>query len=88
MCRTIKVLFLLAIAIYVCAAQITKSQSCLCRDGVKSFVQKYEIKDITIHPASTFCNNVEIVVSTRNGSSFCLKSKAVTRILANLTSKK
>ncbi|XP_077434394.1 uncharacterized protein LOC144059288 [Vanacampus margaritifer] len=85
---SIKVLFLLAVAIYVCAAQLNKSQSCLCKDDERSIVSKFGIKDVTIHPKSAFCNKVEIIVRTENGSHFCLKPKAVTRVLANLSGSK
>ncbi|XP_061691023.1 C-X-C motif chemokine 11-6-like [Syngnathoides biaculeatus] len=84
MLGTIKVIFLL---VGICAAQFNRSQSCLCQDG-KSFVSKFGMKEITIYPESTFCNKVEIVVSTKNGTQFCLNEKAVHRILTHLMKKK
>uniref|UniRef100_A0A3Q2Z270 Chemokine interleukin-8-like domain-containing protein n=1 Tax=Hippocampus comes TaxID=109280 RepID=A0A3Q2Z270_HIPCM len=64
MCGTTKVLFLLAVAIiYMCAAQLNKSQTCLCQDGVRSSASKFGIKDVTIYPATTFCNKNGVLCS-------------------------
>ncbi|XP_077466057.1 uncharacterized protein LOC144082646 [Stigmatopora argus] len=81
---TLKVLFLLAVAVSVCAAQLSKSQNCLCQGDATVPKSKFDIKDLTIYPATIFCKKVEIIVNTKNGSYFCLKPKEVTRIITNL----
>nr|XP_057919709.1 C-X-C motif chemokine 11-6-like [Doryrhamphus excisus] len=88
MCATIRTISALAVIICLSAAQLNKSQSCLCQDAVNTFHPKAGIKDVTIYPATTFCNKVEIIVTTKNGSDFCLKPKAVQRMLANLIRRK
>ncbi|XP_054647457.1 alveolar macrophage chemotactic factor 2 [Dunckerocampus dactyliophorus] len=88
MCSPIKAILVLAVVICMSAAQLNKSRSCLCHDAANTFDPKVGIKDVTIYPATTFCNKVEIIVTTKNGSDFCLKPKAVKRMLANLTRRK
>ncbi|XP_077588336.1 uncharacterized protein LOC144207028 [Stigmatopora nigra] len=86
---TLKVVFLLAVAVVsVCAAQLSKSQNCLCQGDATVPRSKFDIKDLTIYPATIFCKKVEIIVNTKNGSYFCLKPKEVTRIITNLQRRK
>ncbi|XP_061901917.1 C-X-C motif chemokine 11-1-like [Entelurus aequoreus] len=89
MCRTAKVMLLLAVVICMSAAQREKSQSCLCQSAKNTHVRKSDIKNVTIYPATPFCNKVEIIVSTKRGSNVCLNLRpdAEQRLLENLTRK-
>ncbi|XP_061758086.1 C-X-C motif chemokine 11-6-like [Nerophis ophidion] len=89
MCRTAKAMLLLAAVICMTAAQREKPKSCLCQDAKNTHVRKSDIKNLTIYPASAFCNKVEIMVSTKYGSNVCLNLEpdAKRRLLENLTRK-
>ncbi|XP_061786674.1 C-X-C motif chemokine 11-1-like [Nerophis lumbriciformis] len=89
MCRTAKAMLLLAVVICMSAAQREKPQSCLCQGAKNTNVPKSDIKNVTIYPATAFCNKLEIIVSTKSGSNVCLNLKpdAERRLLKNLTRK-
>ncbi|XP_068182349.1 C-X-C motif chemokine 10-like [Antennarius striatus] len=90
MSSIMKVLLALAAVVCIAKAHFRESGSqCLCQSLSMSPRMKSEIKDIQIYPATIFCNNVEILVTTNSGSRYCLnpKLKAMKRFLSTIIAK-
>ncbi|XP_039976093.1 C-X-C motif chemokine 6-like [Xiphias gladius] len=86
MSSVIKVFLLLAVMVCISRAQLNESrQICLCQ-SVRHGIGNATIKDIHIHPATIFCDKVEIVVTANSGRRFCLNPKlnGVKKLLANI----
>ncbi|GAA6228915.1 C-X-C motif chemokine 10-like [Lates japonicus] len=86
----IKVFLLLGAMVCLSRAQLNEpGQQCLCQ-RVRNKIDRSEIKDIQIYPATIFCNKVEIVVTAGRGLRYCLNPelRAVKRLLANIIKSK
>ncbi|XP_036405024.1 interleukin-8-like [Megalops cyprinoides] len=86
-----KVLLLLAAVTCVALAQTGRSgPRCVCRRVRDKFGPARAILDIQIYPPSASCDNMEIVVSLKNGVQYCLdpRMKKVQDLVSNLLSMK
>ncbi|KAM3612849.1 uncharacterized protein V6R79_015546 [Siganus canaliculatus] len=86
-----KVFLLLAVVVCISHAELNEAgKRCLCEKVTRTMIPKTAVKNIQIHPATVFCNKVEIVVTHKNGNQFCLdpKMSIVKKLLANVMVKR
>ncbi|KAG9346735.1 hypothetical protein JZ751_007049 [Albula glossodonta] len=68
-----RVLLLLALSVCMAYASYGGSRShCMCRRVRERYGPVKAIQDIQIYPPSATCDNMEIVVSLKNGLQYCL----------------
>ncbi|KAJ8405499.1 hypothetical protein AAFF_G00319720 [Aldrovandia affinis] len=85
-----RVLLLLALSVCMAFAQNAVSGGsrgqCLCRRVRDRFGPPRAILDIQIYPPSPSCDNMEIVVSLKNGVQYCLNPgmKKVQNMIRNM----
>ncbi|XP_030251215.1 interleukin-8-like [Sparus aurata] len=80
-----KVFLLLAVVVCISQAQQHGSgKQCLCSSVRR--LDTSDVKDVQIYPATVFCDNVEIVVTTNSGFRYCLnpKRKVVQKLVATI----
>ncbi|KAM9850422.1 uncharacterized protein ACBR49_007616 [Aulostomus maculatus] len=82
MSSVIKVILLLAAVAFAAHAQTNESgEHCLCGNVRNYFSSKAGVKDMQIYPATIFCNRVEIVVTGRDGSRYCLNPNKLEKVM-------
>ncbi|XP_072289652.1 C-X-C motif chemokine 11-1-like [Eucyclogobius newberryi] len=70
---SIKVLLVLTALAFICHAQQNQAgQQCLCASFKNTVDSKKNISDVQIYPSTNFCNQVEIIITNKNGARYCL----------------
>ncbi|CAN9514929.1 unnamed protein product [Ophioblennius macclurei] len=83
-----KVFLLLAVLVCISKAQMDRTGNlCKCSRTLDAIPKGPKIRGIQIHPETTFCDKIEIVVTRVNGTRFCLAPSFLPR-LHNMLAKK